>query len=116
MGLNDQFKVVRSKILNTEPLPTLSPAYGLVSQEEQQQLTKSKGNNLLEKATFTSKSNTKTFNSRQLLGNHDVSKLFCDHYKRWRKTNEKCLELHDYPYWRETIEKEKVSQLIPVEH
>lgn len=49
MGFNDKFNVVRSQILNIEPLPTLAHVYGLVSLEErQQQLTTSKGNNLLE--------------------------------------------------------------------
>ncbi|KAH0748729.1 hypothetical protein KY290_027961 [Solanum tuberosum] len=108
MGLNEKFNVVRSQILNTEPLPSLARVYGLVSQEErQQQLTTSKGNNLLEGASFASKRNTNTFNSRQLSGNRDVSKLFCDHCKRWRHTKDKCFELHGYPDWWENNRKGK---------
>ncbi|KAH0682236.1 hypothetical protein KY289_019988 [Solanum tuberosum] len=108
MGLNDKFNVVRAQILNTEPLPTLAHVYGLVSQEErQQQLTTSRGNNLLEGAAFASKSNTKTFNSHQLSSNRDVSKLFCDHCKWWRHTKEKCFELYGYPDWWENNRKGK---------
>ncbi|KAF2317440.1 hypothetical protein GH714_022309 [Hevea brasiliensis] len=44
MGLHDKFNVVRSQILNIEPLPSLARVYGLVAQEErQQQLAASKG-------------------------------------------------------------------------
>ena len=38
MGLNDKYKTVRSQILNTYPLPSLSRVYAQVAQEERQQL------------------------------------------------------------------------------
>ncbi|XP_021666700.1 uncharacterized protein LOC110654881 [Hevea brasiliensis] len=34
MGLHDKFNVVRSQILNIEPLPSLARVYGLVAQKE----------------------------------------------------------------------------------
>ncbi|XP_057996477.1 uncharacterized protein LOC131175821 [Hevea brasiliensis] len=34
MGLNEKYSIVRSQILNTEPLPSLARAYALVTQEE----------------------------------------------------------------------------------
>ncbi len=36
MGLNDKFSVIRSQILNMEPLPNLNKAYALVVKEERQ--------------------------------------------------------------------------------
>lgn len=36
MGLNDSYKIIRGQILMMKPLPTLSTAYALILQEEQQ--------------------------------------------------------------------------------
>ena len=36
MGLNEKYKVVRSQILNTNPLSSLARSYALVSQDEKQ--------------------------------------------------------------------------------
>ncbi|KAK9089310.1 hypothetical protein Scep_028392 [Stephania cephalantha] len=36
MGLNEKYKIVRSQILNTEPLPSLCRVYAQVAQEERQ--------------------------------------------------------------------------------
>ncbi|KAJ9153009.1 hypothetical protein P3X46_026501 [Hevea brasiliensis] len=101
MRLHDKFNVVRSQILNTDPLPTLARAYGLVSQEErQQQVSVVKRNNPVEGATFTTaKSTNRLAGSRNMARNHDVSKLFCEHCKRARHTKETCFEIHGYPNW-----------------
>ena len=99
MGLNDKYKTVRSQILNTDPLPSLSRVYAQVAQEERQQLIVETRLPSVDAAAFLTNSFSKFNNNRKFTSNRDLSKLFCDHCKRMKHTKETCFELHSYPEW-----------------
>ncbi|OMO60730.1 Reverse transcriptase, RNA-dependent DNA polymerase [Corchorus capsularis] len=99
MGLNEKYNVVRSQILNTDPLHSLSRAYALVAQEERQQLVAASRLPSVEGAAFmTNNANKSNFN-RKPASNRDLSKLFCEHCKKTRHTKDSCFELLGYPEW-----------------
>ncbi|KAJ0013722.1 hypothetical protein Pint_21783 [Pistacia integerrima] len=99
MGLNEKYNTVRSQILNTKPLPSLSCVYGLVAQEERQQLVIASRLPSIEAAAFFSSNGNKIYNNHRSANNHDLSKLFCEHCKKRRRTKETCFELNGYPEW-----------------
>lgn len=117
MGFNDKFNVVRSQILNIEPLPTLAHVYGLVSLEErQQQLTTSKGNNLLEGRHLIQRGPPRisTLTNCQVIVTSQNYFVITANCGCTPKKN--VLNYMDIQIGGKTIEKERVSQLIPVEH
>ncbi|XP_031253465.1 uncharacterized protein LOC116111420 [Pistacia vera] len=102
MGLNEKYNVVRSQILNTDPLPSLARSYALVSQEEkQQQIATTRGATIVEAAAFAASKNNLKAVTRSNNGNRDTSKLYCEHCKKNKHTKETCFELHGYPDWWE---------------
>ena len=72
MGLNDQYGIIRSQILNMEPFPSINKVYDFVSKEENQQSITSIGQSqLTEAATFSVKplsSQTRESNEEQPRG------------------------------------------------
>ncbi|OMO78630.1 hypothetical protein CCACVL1_14252 [Corchorus capsularis] len=99
MGLNEKYNVVRSQILNTDPLPSLSRAYALVAQEERQQLVAASRLPSVEGAAFMTNNANKSNLNRKPTSNRDLSKLFCEHCKKTRHTKDSCFELLGYPEW-----------------
>ena len=99
MGLNEKYNTVRSQILNTDPLPSLSRAYALVAQEERQQLVIASRSASVEAVAFLTNNTNRSSNNRKPTSNHDLSKLFCEHCKKTRHTKDSYFELHGYPEW-----------------
>ncbi|KAJ9135039.1 hypothetical protein P3X46_032263 [Hevea brasiliensis] len=85
MGLNEKYSIVRSQILNTEPLPSLAPMKGSTA--------------IAKGAAFITKNSSRDAGPRNQNMTKDTSKLFCEHCKHSRHTKETCFELHGYLEW-----------------
>ncbi|XP_021862985.2 uncharacterized protein [Spinacia oleracea] len=113
MKLNKKYDHSKSTILMMSPLPTISKAYGLLLQEEQQKEVNSNRNHNLESTVFTARkftdnrtyksnygSNSGTLNTG---GNqtrnftYNRNNLFCEHCRMKNHTVDKCWKLHGYP-------------------
>lgn len=110
MGLNDLYTVIRGHILMMMPPPTLSEAYGLLLQEENQ----------IDKHSFHSPSNLESsamavkpyMDSSQNRGTRTVVKkpndsLCCDFCQTTGHSREKCFCIHGYPEWHKMFGKPK---------
>ncbi|XP_022852745.1 uncharacterized protein LOC111374322 [Olea europaea var. sylvestris] len=109
MGLNEKYNTVRSQILNTDPLPSLSRTYALVTQEERQQYVTTSRLPAVEAVAFSTSNTNRNHASRRSSNNCDLSKQFCEYCKKTRHTKDNCFELHGYLEW---WDKEKSSSKI----
>ncbi|XP_056688045.1 uncharacterized protein [Spinacia oleracea] len=125
MKLNQKYEHPKSTILMMNPVPTISKAYGLLLQEEQQkELHVVKNQTQLDSAAFnarrfdnknyrpqynygsgpynsgsgqySSSSGFQTKNANQFRSS-TRNNLFCDHCKMRNHTIDKCWKLHGYP-------------------
>uniref|UniRef100_A0A6V7QVB5 Retrotransposon Copia-like N-terminal domain-containing protein n=1 Tax=Ananas comosus var. bracteatus TaxID=296719 RepID=A0A6V7QVB5_ANACO len=93
MGLNaETFGTVRSQILNSDPLPTLSKAYSMVTQEERQRMVANGRDDRVDAAAFFANSSGK--GSAKPTQGH---RLKCDHCQKIGHDRESCWELNGYP-------------------
>ncbi|KAB5524575.1 hypothetical protein DKX38_022324 [Salix brachista] len=116
MGLNDQYGIIRSQILNMEPFPSINKAYAFVTKEEKQlaiagisrdQLTEAAGFNVKhnrfptknfageQQRGETSKFPTKDFAADQQRG--ETSRFRCSYCDKPGHSKEKCFKLVGYP-------------------
>ncbi|GAV90932.1 UBN2_3 domain-containing protein, partial [Cephalotus follicularis] len=94
MGLNDVVTVVRSQILNMDPLPYLSKVYSMITNEEKYQTVASSRASIIEATTLEAKTNV----PNSWVGSSNTrSKERCDHSKRIVHTKSRCFELLGYP-------------------
>ncbi|XP_056688844.1 uncharacterized protein [Spinacia oleracea] len=113
MKLNEKYDHSKSTILMMSPFPTISKAYGLLLQEEQQKEVNSNRNHNLESTVFTArkftdnrpyKSNYGSSSGMQNTGGNQPrnftysrNNLYCEHCKMKNHTVDKCWKLHGYP-------------------
>ncbi|XP_056698414.1 uncharacterized protein [Spinacia oleracea] len=113
MKLNEKYDHSKSTILMMSPLPTISKAYGLLLQEEQQKEVNSNINHNLESTVFTArkftdnrpyKSNYGSSSGIQNAGGNQPrnftysrNNLYCEHCRMKNHTVDKCWKLHGYP-------------------
>ena len=93
MGLNDNFEIVRSQILMSNPFPSMSKVYSLVLQEESHKNIGHGGSGSSQSDTMAMYANSKG-NSKW---NGKREGPFCTHYNMPGHTIEKCYKLHGYP-------------------
>ncbi|XP_061358324.1 uncharacterized protein LOC133302545 [Gastrolobium bilobum] len=111
-GLNEQFAQVRSQIMLVEPLPNVTKAFSLISQQERQFLSENNmnfSNNSQVMATFGEQQNNRRasgyFNGgrsyrgrgRSNFGRGSHISKFCTHCNRPHHTVESCYLLHGFP-------------------
>ncbi|XP_010533779.1 PREDICTED: uncharacterized protein LOC104809469 [Tarenaya hassleriana] len=95
MRLNDSYSPARRQILMIDPLPDLSRAFNLVSQEEQQRLTLPGGSDA---AAFHIGSTLQPSRSRPLLPTPQIRpRPTCSHCGMVGHLASKCYKLHGYP-------------------
>ncbi|XP_010550275.1 PREDICTED: uncharacterized protein LOC104821174 [Tarenaya hassleriana] len=112
MRLNDSYSAVRRQILMQEPLPNLTKAYNLISQEEQQRLSFGSSSeqaafqisapSFRPKPYFSSSNpnprNTQPTNRSKLSNpNHDKPKPICTHCGMMGHTVARCYYIHGFP-------------------
>jgi len=99
MGLNDQYGIIRSQILNMEPFPSINKAYAFVTKEEKQLAIASIGRDQpTEAATFTVKPfrfPVRDFAGEQQKG--EISKFKCSYCDKPGHSKDKCFKLVGYP-------------------
>ncbi|XP_074323717.1 uncharacterized protein LOC141660627 [Apium graveolens] len=108
MGLNDTFTNVRGQILMMNPLPTLSQAYAILLQEENQreiQHSALSNDNLAMavKSNYSGKNQQPKFNSHKKVD----STVICDFCHISGHLKDKCYCIHDYPSWHKLFGKPK---------
>ncbi|KAB5552380.1 hypothetical protein DKX38_009691 [Salix brachista] len=116
MGLNDQYGIIRSQILNMEPFPSINKAYAFVTKEEKQlAIAGISRDQLTEAAAFNVKHNrfpTKNFAGEQQRGEPskfttkdfaadqqrgETSRFRCSYCDKPGHSKEKCFKLVGYP-------------------
>ncbi|XP_056695457.1 uncharacterized protein [Spinacia oleracea] len=115
MKLSQKFDHSKSTILMMNPLPTISKAYGLLLQEEQQKVVYTSRTQLTtESAALATRrfNDNKPYKSQYTPGTRNVpqnstnqsrnfsynrNNLFCEHCKMKNHTIDKCWKLHGYP-------------------
>ncbi|XP_021849785.1 uncharacterized protein [Spinacia oleracea] len=115
MKLSQKFDHSKSSILMMNPLPTISKAYGLLLQEEQQKGVYINKTQPTESAAFATRrfnENNKPYRNVYTPGNNNIShntagqarnysynrnNLFCEHCRMKNHTIDKCWKLHGYP-------------------
>ena len=95
MGLNENFKTVRSQILMSESFPSISKVYALVLQEESHK-------NIGHGSTFTPRPDLVAMyaNTKDNFGNKGGNKKerpLCTHCNMLGHTVDKCYKFHGYP-------------------
>lgn len=107
MELNDQFTVIRGHILMISPPPTLSEAYGILLQEEQQ---REKVPTVISENIAMAVKQYNDFGNRNSKSkkNQDSSAVVvCDFCQASGHTKDKCFCLHGYPEWHKLFGKPK---------
>ncbi|XP_056685439.1 uncharacterized protein [Spinacia oleracea] len=108
MKLNSKYEHPKSIILMMNPLPTISKAYGLLLQHDQQrEVQNNRGHMNSESIVFTamkfidnkysSSSNSQNTYSGGQSRNNTRNNLFCEHCRMKNHTFDKCWKLHRYP-------------------
>ncbi|GMY33331.1 UBN2_3 domain-containing protein [Fagus crenata] len=92
MGLTDAFHMVRSQILNTEPLPSPNKVYALVTPEEKQLQVNASQTPIIDAAALHA-TNASSWTTRGITKSKDR----CAHYKKLGHTKNKCFALVGYP-------------------
>ncbi len=95
MGLNDNFRMIRSQIMNMEPFPIISNMYTLIVKEKQKNVADMQLPSR-EAATFITKKGK---------GNKDKVSLHCDHHRKFRHNTNTYFKLIGYPNWLDKKEK-----------
>jgi hypothetical protein len=99
MGLNDQYGIIRSQILNMKPFPSINKAYAFVTKEEKQLAIASIGRDQpTEAAAFTVK--PFRFPARDFAGEQQrgkTSKFKCSYCDKPWHSKDKCFKLVGYP-------------------
>ncbi|XP_071695510.1 uncharacterized protein [Rutidosis leptorrhynchoides] len=105
MGLNEEYNSIRSQILITKPIPTVSQAFHLVNQDEQQKLI---GNDKVPKVENAAAFKISGRNNRikpsnqnqnwNRRDNRDKSET-CTYCQKEGHTEEGCFEVIGYPDW-----------------
>ncbi|KAF7807042.1 uncharacterized protein G2W53_039203 [Senna tora] len=114
MGLNPIYDVVRTQILNLDPLPSVNKAFHIVVTDEAQ------------RDINLSYSGTVAENSAMMVGNRYHPKndssgtkkkdnsskkdKWCDHCKVNGHTKETCFKLHGYPDWWKELKEKKAGK------
>lgn len=110
MGLSEQFTAVRSHLLLVTPTPTLSAAYSVLLQEENQRDCKfstvtdsvamSVKSQNSQKTNFSTKTNKTNNKSSEAV-------LYCDFCQMSGHIKEKCFCIHEFPEWNRMYGKPK---------
>lgn len=113
-GLNDSYEVVKNQILLIDPLPSMSRAYGLILQIEQQRELglnlEMNALNIMQKETSVSK---KQWEKKKL----DKKNLICEFCKKRGYGKDTCFKLHGTPDWfKEMTEKKTILKSNNVVH
>ena len=96
MGLNENFKTVRSQILMSGPFPSISKVYTLVLQEESHK-------NIGHGSTFTPRLDSVAMYANNTKGNsgnkgdNKKERPLCTHCNMLGHTVDKCYKRHGYP-------------------
>ena len=109
MGLNEQFTAVRSHLLLMKPTPTLSAAYSVLLQEENQ---RDCNRSLLHESVAMAvraqhTSNFANKSAKSAIKKSEDFALFCDYFQLTGHTRDKCFCLHGYPDWHRLYGKPK---------
>ncbi|XP_074369440.1 uncharacterized protein LOC141710810 [Apium graveolens] len=103
MGLNDSYAVARGQVLMMNPLPSLSQAFSLIKQDEQQKQGRHASNSFLGVVTDTSINFQKSTNAVSNTGNgqrffnSNKSGLKCSYCHKEGHLKENCFKLIGYP-------------------
>ena len=96
MDLNESYSTVGAQILMIDPLPSVSWAFNLVSQEERQRSIGSTPTNSNENMIFAAPSSNVSVQLAAQQGRKHERPL-CTHYNMLGHTVDKCYKLHGYP-------------------
>ncbi|XP_073128240.1 uncharacterized protein [Henckelia pumila] len=99
MGLNDSFAHVRSQILLTDPLPSITRVFALIVQEERQRVIGSSipdiyGNGM---AFAIKGENSQKYTTSRVLFKPQRGRPYCTSCKAPGHTIETCYKIHGYP-------------------
>ncbi|KAF7827611.1 uncharacterized protein G2W53_018775 [Senna tora] len=106
MGLNEQYDALRSQILALEPCPSVSKAFSLVAQMEQEREIKLAIAPSVTDAGALMAKTTGKIDQEQKGSNGGVKKKdkkdrYCEHCAITGHTKDVCFKLHGYPEWFE---------------
>ncbi|KAF7835972.1 uncharacterized protein G2W53_010831 [Senna tora] len=113
MGLNPVYDVVRTQILNLDPLPSANKAFHMVLTDEAQReihLTYSngvEGSNALLAKTNQGKSDPNAYGKRKDQAKKDK---FCEHCNTNGHTKETCFKLHGYLEWFKELREKRAGK------
>ncbi|KAF7830598.1 uncharacterized protein G2W53_012931 [Senna tora] len=93
MGLNPVYDVVRTQILNLDPLPAVNKAYNMVITDEAQRETR------VESSTFKK-------------GPASKKDKYCTHCNVNGHTKETCFKLHGYPDWFKELKEKRAGKKV----
>lgn len=98
MGLNDTFTATRGQMLMMKPLPSLSQAYSLLLQEENQRSTplSTVPENVAMNVKFTGSKTRSNYNSYKKSNSAEET---CEYCHNTGHLQDKCFFLHGYPDW-----------------
>ncbi|KAF7814212.1 uncharacterized protein G2W53_028181 [Senna tora] len=112
MGLNPIYDVVRTQILNLDPLPPVNKAFHMVVTDEAQREVNmtcsgpAEDNSAMAVKAFQTKNEGNGFKRK------DSSKKdkFCDHCKVNGHTRETCFKIHGYPEWFKELREKRAGK------
>lgn len=114
MGLNDVFEPIRQQILILNPLPSVSQAYSMVLQvEEQMQVSSQFSESIEQSALYTAQGRSVGKESfKRKLTKEEKLRLKCDHCGRTGHLKKDCFEIIGVPDWYKKIKDEKGSKRV----
>ncbi|KAF7816125.1 uncharacterized protein G2W53_030094 [Senna tora] len=115
MGLNPIYDVIRSQILNLDPLPSANKAYSMVMRVEKQRkinmgiLSGNENAAALMAKAYQGKNDGE--NKGNLIKKKDLSKKdkFCEHCNNTGHTKDTCFKLHGYPDWFKELREKRAA-------
>ncbi|CAH9069478.1 unnamed protein product [Cuscuta epithymum] len=94
MGLDDYYSQLKSQILATQPIPTLTAAYHLISEGEQHRMIATSRKAGLEGSAFQAQAKSTSDPNRKINGKEV---RYCTHCGKSNHTHETCFEIIGYP-------------------
>ncbi|KAH6802741.1 Ribosomal protein L7Ae/L30e/S12e/Gadd45 family protein [Perilla frutescens var. frutescens] len=110
MGLNECFEAIRQQILILNPLPTLSQAYAMVLQVEEQMTVSLQFVENVEQSTLYSHNQKGPYKGdkfKKRLTKEEKAKLKCDHCGGSGHLKADCFDLHGIHEWYQKFKAEK---------
>ncbi|KAF7842217.1 uncharacterized protein G2W53_004515 [Senna tora] len=109
MGLSPVYDVVRTQILNLDPLPTVNKAFAMVVTDEAQREINMTYSGVAESSNAMMVKSSQGKNDPIGFKRKDQNKKdkFCDHCNMNGHTKETCFKIHGYPEWFKELGEKK---------